>query len=264
MGEMALASVIGSASHAELSVPTRHAAWVRLCHWTLAASVITLAVSGFLILMVHPRLYWGQVGNDLTPALLELPISDNHRPEGWETAVTFSGLTTAPVSANRTYEIFNQNGWARSLHFLAGWLLLAAGMLYVVGGLVTGHLTRDLLPRLRDLAPRALWRDLKAHLRSPSGDAAAHADAPYGVLQRGAYAGVALIALPFMVLTGLSMSPAVTAAYPLLTDLFGGHQSARTLHFLGFSLLVVFLLVHLVMVVLTGFRRQMRAMIVGN
>ena len=252
----------GSLLEIAVNVAKRHVAWVRLSHWALAVGVVTLAVSGFLILMVHPRLYWGQVGNDLTPAFLELPISNNHRPDGWETAVTFSGLTTAPISANRTYEIFNENGWARSLHFLAGWLLVAAGMFYVAGGVVTGHLKRDLLPRVRDLAPRALWRDLKAHLRSPSGDAAR--DAPYGALQRGAYAGVALIALPFMVLTGLSMSPAVTAAYPFLTDLFGGHQSARTLHFLGFSVLVLFVLVHLAMVALTGFRRQMRAMIMGN
>jgi len=100
-----------TASHGTESSPgSGHSVWVRLCHWAGALGFLVLAVSGVFILMVHPRLYWGEVGNDLTPALLELPISDNHRPEGWERAVTFSGLPNAPFSANRTYGIFNQNG----------------------------------------------------------------------------------------------------------------------------------------------------------
>ena len=67
-----------------------------------------------------------------------------------------------------------------------------------------------------------------------------------------------------MVLTGLAMSPAVTAAFPLLPRLFGGYQSARTIHFFAFLALVLFVLVHVVMVVRSGFRRQMRAMTVGD
>ena len=60
------------------------------------------------------------------------------------------------------------------------------------------------------------------------------------------------------------MSPAVTAAYPILLDVFGGYQSARTIHFFAFAALLLFLVVHVAMVVLTGFRRQLRAMILGN
>ena len=56
-----------------------HPRWVRISHWVLAASVMTLAVSGFVILMAHPRLYWGEAGNDLMPALIELPIGPNPR-----------------------------------------------------------------------------------------------------------------------------------------------------------------------------------------
>jgi thiosulfate reductase cytochrome b subunit len=67
-----------------------------------------------------------------------------------------------------------------------------------------------------------------------------------------------------MVLTGLAMSPAVTAAYPALAELFGGSQSARTIHFFTFGLLVLFVLAHLAMVILSGFRRQMRGMTVGG
>src|SRR5580704_19216948 len=82
-----------------------HALWVRFSHWILAASVLTLAVSGYVILMSHPRLYWGAVGNDLTPALLELPISRNYRHRGWEPSVPFFADAGSPVSAVRTYDI---------------------------------------------------------------------------------------------------------------------------------------------------------------
>ena len=239
-----------------------HRRWVRICHWVVVLSFLTLAVTGVVILMAHPRLYWGEVGNDLTPAILELPISNNHRPSEWEQTVTFTELNHAAVSANRTYLIFNQNSWGRSLHFLAAWFLVASGLFYVVAGIITGHLWRDLLPRARELVPRTLWQEFKDHLHRQFGSAGG--GPPYGVLQRCAYASVVFIALPLMLVSGLAMSPAVTAAYPILLDLFGGYQSARTVHFFCFSALVLFLIVHVAMVVLTGFRRQLRAMILGS
>ena len=241
----------------EPSTPQRHALWVRVCHWVLALSVVTLAYSGLYVLMAHPRLYWGEVGNDLTPAWLELPLNDNHRPEAWQQTVTFEALANKPISASRTIEIFNENGWARSLHFLAGWFFVAAGALYFALGVITKHVSRDLWPRGASLP--ALGAELKARWRLRPGRAGA-----YGLLQRWAYTSVAFVVLPFMVLAGLAMSPRVVAAFPVLLDVFGGHQSARTLHFFGFVALLAFVVVHLAMVVLTGFGRQMRAMIVGR
>ena len=239
----------------------RHPAWVRLSHWIGALTFIALAISGFLILMVHPRLYWGDVGNDLTPALLELPISNNHRPEGWEQTVVFSGFAGDPVSANRTYSIFNLNGFARSLHFLGAWLLVATGLIYLATGILTGHVRRRVLPRSRDLAPSSMLGDFGSHLWRQFDR---NGVSSYGPLQRVAYALVLFVLVPCMVLTGLAMSPTVTAAYPFLQEVLGGHQSARTLHFFFFSALMLFLLVHLVMVVMTGFGRQMRGMIMGK
>lgn len=240
----------------------RHARWIRVSHWLLAASVLTLAVSGFVILMAHPRLYWGKTGNDLMPALFELPISRNYKHGGWATQTTFISAAGPVVSAVRTYDIFNQNGWGRSLHFLAAWFLTITGLTYFIAGLATGHLRRHLVPRLRELAPRLLWQDVLRHLRLPLPPA--NGGPPYGLLQKLAYASVVLVMLPLMVLTGLTMSPAVTAAYPVLLDLFGGSQSARTIHFFSFAGLVLFLIVHVVMVALTGFRRHIRAMTLGN
>ncbi len=239
-----------------------HARWLRVSHWFLAASVLTLAFSGFVILMAHPRLYWGHAGNDLMPAFLELPISRNYQHGGWAPATTFFSGSDSVVSAVRTYDIFNKNGWARSLHFLAAWFLIATGLIYWTAGLAGGHLRRDIVPRLRDLAPRAIWHDIRAHLRWPQPEASG--GLPYAPLQKLAYAGVVFVLLPLMVLTGMTMSPAITAALPVLLDLFGGSQSARTLHFFSFTALVLFFIIHVVMVVLTGFRRQIRSMTLGG
>lgn len=240
----------------------RHARWVKSTHWLLTLSFLTLAFSGFVILMAHPRLYWGEVGNDLTPALFELPISRNHQHGGWEKSVPFFEETASPVSASRSYEILNQNGWARSLHFLAAWFLVGSGAVYLLAGIFSGHLWRHLVPGTGELSPQLLWRELISHLRMRIRPATGGPQ--YGLLQKCAYLGVVFILLPLAVVTGLAMSPAITAAYPFLSGIFGGFQSARTIHFFASITLVLFLMVHVLMIIKSGFRRQMRAMTIGK
>lgn len=240
----------------------RHAIWVRICHWLAAASILALAVSGYAMLMTNPRLCWGEVCNPLTPAFLELPVSRNYQHGGWGETVPFFDGAGSPVTASRGYEILNLNGWARSLHFLVSWFLVSAGLTYLLFGLASGHLRRHLVPRPAELMPRALWADLVAHARlqiRPSSGGP-----PYGLLQKCAYFLVIFVVVPLLVLTGLTMSPAVTAAYPVLLDIFGGYQSARTLHFFLFVALLLFLFAHLLMVFLSGFGRQLRAMTLGQ
>lgn len=241
-----------------------HRRWVRLTHWVIAFSILTLGVSGVFIFAVHPRLYWGEVGNDLVPAILEIPISNNYRPDEYVRTVDFPGVNPTAFSANRTYdtELFNENGWGRSLHFLAAWFLLVTVAGYLLAGSLSGHVKRNLLPRLRDLTPRSIGQDIRAHTDMSS--TTTGAGAPYGIVQRCAYVGVVFVAVPVMIVTGLTMSPAITAAVPSLLDLFGGYQSARTIHFFGFTAIMLFLIVHVVMVLLTGFRRQLRAMTIGG
>ena len=234
-----------------------HRAWVRVCHWVVAISFLVLCFSGIYIFAVHPRLYWGEVGNSLTPALLEIPITANHRPEGWERTATFPIRDGDVFTASRTYAIFNQNGWARSLHFLAAWLGVAVTLVYCLIGAASGHVWRNLVPRVGHFAPGTLMQDAKAHLSARN----IGVGPPYGHVQKVCYAGTVFFALPLMLVTGLTMSPAVTAAMPLLLDAFGGYQSARSIHFLGFVALVLFIVVHVAMVVATGFGRQMRAML---
>jgi len=235
---------------------------VKTTHWLVTLSFLTLAVSGYFILMVHPRLYWGEVGNDLTPALLELPISRNYQHGGWEKSGPFFPDASSPMSARRTYEIFNQNGWARSLHFLAGWFLVLPGAIYLFAGIFSGHFRHHLVPGSGELHPRLLWQDALGHLRlrirPPTGGP------QYGLLQKCAYSTVIFVAVPLGVLTGLAMSPTIAAAYPFLQKTFGGFQSARTIHFFASLALVLFLLVHVAMIVKSGFKGQMRGMTFGK
>ena len=244
------------------NLASRHARWVRISHWILAVSVLTLAFTGVLILMVHPRLYWGEVGNDLTPAFLELPISRNHRHGGWTNEIAFFENAAAPISASRTFDIFNQNGWGRSLHFLAAWCLVVPGAIYLLAGISGGHFRSHIVPRRNELAPTLFWQDVVDHLRLRIPPASG--GPRYGLLQKCAYSLVVFVAAPLIVLTGLTMSPAVTAAFPLLLQVFGGYQSARTIHFFAFVALALFVVVHLLMVVKSGFRRQIRAMTLGD
>ena len=241
---------------------TGHTRWVRISHWIVTVSFLTLVFSGFVILMCHPRLYWGEAGNDLTPALFELPISRNYQHGGWEKSIPFFQGAVSPVSASRTYEIFNKNGWGRSLHFLSAWFLVVPGAVYLLAGIFTGHFRRHLVPPADELTLSLIVKDLKSHLRLRI--RAATGGPHYGLLQRFVYCGVVFVALPLAVVSGLAMSPAITAAYPFLSGIFGGFQSARTIHFFAFVVLVLFLLVHVVMVVMSGFKRQMRAMTFGK
>jgi thiosulfate reductase cytochrome b subunit len=103
-----------------------------------------------------------------------------------------------------------------------------------------------------------IWNHIR--LRAPRGEA----DRRYNVLQKLSYLTVVFVLLPAIVLSGLTMSPAVTAAAPILFDLFGGRQSARTIHFLAANLILLFVLVHVVQVLLAGVINRMRSMITGR
>jgi len=238
----------------------RHSLWVRVTHWIGTIAFLLLVFTGIEILMVHPRLYWGEVGNDLTPAFLELPISRNYKHEGWEQRTAFFTDKNSPVSAVRTYDIFNQNGWGRSLHFLSAWILVIAGLYYLIAAIFSGHLHRQLLPN--KISFKLFFKDIKDHLvkRVPQ----PMAGSKYGLLQKTTYSVVLLFLFPVIILTGLTMSPTVTAACPFLLKIFFGYQSARTIHFFAAFLLVLFLLIHVVMVMRTGLKKNMLAITIGN
>ena len=150
----------------------------------------------------------------------------------------------------------------RRWHFFFAWLFVINGVIYLGFGVFSGHFRRDLAPTARDLSPRHLGREVIDHarLRFPQGGEAKH----YNALQKLTYLAVIGVLLPLMVLTGLTMSPGVDAALPVLVDIFGGRQSARTIHFLTASFLMVFVIVHIAMVILSGTWNNIRSMITGR
>jgi thiosulfate reductase cytochrome b subunit len=150
----------------------------------------------------------------------------------------------------------------RRWHFFFVWLFAINGAIYLLTSLINGHLRRDLAPTFADLGPRNILHEIVEHarLRFPKGEEARH----YNVLQKLAYLSVVILLLPLMVLTGMTMSPALDAAFPWLLDLFGGRQSARSIHFIVASLTVAFVVVHLIMVVVSGLWNNVRSMITGR
>jgi len=228
-----------------------HRGWVKGSHFIITISFLVLTVSGYVILMSHPRLYWGKAGNDLTPALFELPISRNYHHNGWDKSISFKHLNGGQVTAARTYDIFNQNGWGRSTHFLAAWFLVITGIVYLLAGFITGHFRFNLSPRRGELRLKLLWRDFISHFRMQP-----HTPGKYGLLQRVTYISVIFFLFPVVILTGFTMSPAITASCPFLLKIFFGHQSARTIHFFAAILLLLFLVVHLVMIARSGFKKN--------
>lgn len=243
MSEAAIIQSPSSDLAASRSKP-RHAGVVRVCHWVVTLCFFALAVTGIEILISHPRFYWGEDGNVLTPPLFTLPIpaSRPYVPTGYD------------------FVMPDQNGWSRSLHFQAAWFLVFAGGLYLVWSVVSRHFRKNLLPRAADLQWPALSRTIASHLRFETPEDSGS----YNVLQRLAYLAVVLVLFPLMVWTGLAMSPAVVSVFPWMVEVFGGHQSARTLHFFAFVALGGFLVVHVVMVYLAGFRARVWAMVTGK
>jgi len=236
-----------------------HSTWVKWTHWIISIAFVTLLFSGIEILMVHPRLYWGETGNDLTPALFELPISRNYKHGGWEKPTAFFNDKASPVTAGRTYDIFNENGWGRSLHFLAAWFLVVTGLIYLFAGFLKRHFRRHIFLRSGEISRHSFLTDLRNHLSMKI--PAATGGPQYSVLQKFSYVVVIFMLLPLIVFTGFTMSPAITAAYPFMLKIFGGVQSARTIHFFAFVLLFLFLFIHIFMVIRSGFRQKMRGMI---
>jgi thiosulfate reductase cytochrome b subunit len=218
----------------------RHALATRLTHWINAVCLGFLLLSGLQIFNAWPSLYWGQVGADGDHAFLSI--------------AGFPGWATLPA----VQDLASGRRW----HLLFAWCFVINGAIYLAYSLWSGHLRRDLLPTRGQLAPRHLWHEILDHarLRFPKGEEAKR----YNALQKMSYVAVALVLLPAMVLTGLTMSPGINAVVPGLLDLFGGRQSARAIHFITASLVVLFVVVHLAMVLLSGVWNNLRSMITGR
>jgi thiosulfate reductase cytochrome b subunit len=216
----------------------RHALVTRITHWINVVCIAVLIMSGLQIFNAHRALYWGRAGADFDPHIFALPNGFPH----WAILPSWQDLGTGRV-------------W----HFAFAWLFVINGLVYGLFGLFSGHFRRDFLPTRAQL--RGFGASVLDHLRLrfPRGEEAKS----YNVLQKFAYIAV-IILLPLMVLTGLTMSPAMDTAAPWLLDLFGGRQSARTLHFIFAWSIMAFVAIHLLAILAAGPINEIRSMITGR
>lgn len=254
----------------------RHPWPVRVWHWANAGAIVILMLTGLLIFDIHPSLYWGDDGHAGVAALASLTSPDLAQAVPsvelqigrWRWDVTGvigtvvdegdSGKYLLVAAPPADWEFGATRGW----HFMAAWIVGLSVPLYGVYLIVSRRLSRRLLPTRAELGQRSLATEIWQHLRlrRAHGEAAAR----YNVLQKLAYLVVLFVLLPLAVLSGLTMSNAITAQFPVLFVLFDGRQSARTVHFLIATLLSLFLATHVFQVCVAGFRTLMRSMITGR
>jgi thiosulfate reductase cytochrome b subunit len=254
----------------------RHSLAVRVMHWVNFITLTIMLMSGLQIFNAHPALYWGATSHFSQPLLSMYAMEDNQGHTWGVTSVGSHTFVTTGVfgwskGADGNYTERGFPRWAtlpsdrwlamgRSWHLFFAWILVLNGAAYVLHGVLSGHLQRDLWLRRADW--RRLGHTLLEHLRLrfPRGDEARR----YNGIQKLAYLFVVFVVGPLIVLTGLTMSPNMDAGYPWLLSIFDGRQSARTIHFVCAVTLVVFFLVHVVMVMVSGLWNNVRSMLTGR
>jgi thiosulfate reductase cytochrome b subunit len=264
-----------AASHPERRYFYRHSTVVRVTHWVNVICMAVLLMSGLQIFNAHPALYWGNASNFDDPILVMGAV---RAPDGAAKGVTeifdrrfdTTGVFGLSEVAEGRYAQRGFPSWitlpgyqdlatGRRWHFFFAWLFVINGLVYLGYSLASGH-WRQLVPTGAQL--RHIGASIREHLllRFPKGEEAKS----YNVLQKLAYFGVVVVLVPVLILAGLTMSPGMNAAFPWLVDLFGGRQSARTVHFLAAALILGFVLVHVLMVLLSGVWNNVRSMITGK
>jgi thiosulfate reductase cytochrome b subunit len=250
----------------------RHSVLVRITHWINVLCILVLVMSGLQIFNAHPSLYWGERSYFDDPVLSMRTEKSPSGPIGVTTVLGASFETTGVLGLSR-----NANGqlaargfpeWAtipsyqdlatgRRWHFFFAWLFVVNGIVYVVASFLNRHVWRDLIPSRAQL--RGIGTSIMEHLRLRFDHGR-----DYNVLQKLTYLILIFIILPLVVLAGLGMSPGVDAAFPWLVDLFAGRQSARTLHFIAATAIVLFVVIHVAMVLISGVWNNIRSMITGR
>lgn len=254
----------------------RHPLFVRLSHWLNVLCLPILLMSGFQIFNAHPALYWGERSDRDRPIFAMKGVqTESGELKGITTLFGHPFDTTGLFGASRTGEgaparrgfpewaTLPAHQWlamGRRWHFFFAWIFVINGLIFALLSAASRHFRNDLLPKKDDL--RKIGTAIRDHLffRHPAGEEAAH----YNVLQKMAYTGVVFILGPLIVLTGLTMSPDINAAAPGLLTLFGGRQSARTIHFIAAFSFIGYTVVHVLMVAITGFWNNLRSMITGR
>lgn len=253
---------------------TGHPRLTRLWHWANVIILPVMLMSGLTIFNAHPRLYWGHAGNlndyawfavGSSPTQSYVRIGETRIPStGWIGNWTddrgriqtwaFPSWATIPSR----YDLAAGRRW----HFFFAWLMAGGLAAYMIGSLANGHIRRRLHLSRTEWYPRSIWRDMRDHLSLSMRHRAELQH--YNILQKFAYIGVIFLALPVMIATGLAMAPGMDASAPWLVDLFGGRQSARSVHFITAFSLLAFFLIHMAMLLVSRPLARLRTMVRGR
>ncbi len=266
--------VIKRDRRARREVIYRHTLLVRLSHWINAFTIFLMIGTGLNIFNAHPMLYWGQKGDDYDHPVLSInPATVDGATRGITRVGPLRFDTTGVLGWSQSHGHWMGRAWpswitvpsltdladARHWHFFFAWVLILNGLLYLAWSLAIRHIQRDLWPTWADLKtiPRSVWEHVRN--KHPTGEDAKR----YNVLQKLAYLGLIAMVLGMMA-TGLTLSPGIDAFAPWLLDLFGGRQSARTLHFIFATGILLFIIVHVAEVFLAGPINEIRSIVTGK
>jgi thiosulfate reductase cytochrome b subunit len=271
-----MSEALSSVSAEKPLIVYRHSLVVRITHWINVLCLLVLFTSGLQIFNAHPSLYFGN-RSDADAAVLSIGRGENE--SGALVGMTqigdftfettgFLGVSAGPGGGLEsrawpswlTLPSYRDLATGRRWHFFFAWLFVLNGFVYLGYSLASGHTWRDLVPSGGQL--RRIGKSILEHarFRFPKGEEARH----YNVLQKLAYLGIIFVVLPVTILAGLAMSPGLNAAFPVTLDMFGGRQSARTIHFIGAWTIVLFVMVHVFMVLVSGVWNNLRSMITGQ
>lgn len=250
-----------------------HARTTRLWHWVNLVALITLFMSGLMIFNAHPRLYWGEYGNRDEPAWLVIGqqgqrgfleiagsridttgvLGRYEDGEGQMRSRAFPGWATIPTD----YNLADARHW----HFFFAWIFAFGLLFFMIVSLFNGHIREMIAMRGAEWHPRALWRTIRDHAKFDFHTAPGEA---YNPLQKLSYIAVIFVMLPLMIITGLAMSPGTDAALHFPSMMFGGRQTARSLHFIIAFSLVGFMMLHVALVIVHKPLTLLRGMTIGH
>src|SRR5262245_5380907 len=227
--------------------------WLRWEHYFNLFIMVLMIRSGITILADHPRLYWNV---HCTPGTewfrFNLPVPDRPYYTAKDDSVTIPGWLALPG-------ILHSFGLARWWHFSCALFWVLNGVIFVILLFATNQWQR-LVPRSWDIIPSAVSTAVQyGSMNMPHENAWVR----YNALQQLAYFAVVFIFAPLQILTGLAMAPAVGNRLRRFSILLH-RQRARSIHFLGLLSFLSFILIHVTMVFITGFRTNFNRIVLGT
>ena len=230
--------------------------WIRYAHFFNFLFLMMLVRSGLSILMDHPRLYFN---NDCTPGTEWIRFTPLRVPKDRVWTAKDDARYISPVFALPGYR--HTVGVARSWHFIDVYGFIITGLIFIPLLFITEQWKR-VVPTSWIVLPQA-WNTFVhyANFRFPPEPNGFYG---YNALQQLAYFAAIFLFAPVSILTGAAMSPAMVNRFSWFPRLFGGRQGARSIHFLMMLGWVAFLIVHVTLVVLTGFKRNMNHIVLGT